>query len=144
MRRRHKDCRRVSDLREAWMRVFPFGHSNILIRAQAALARAQRTWSRVDQSRAGGLAADRGSDAANSQCVIGALMMRCPASGRTVNSGVFVQETDIRRLAQFRMSVRCPHCGEPHDICVGEARIDTRGMLPRPRPQLTVVARNVA
>jgi hypothetical protein len=126
------------------MRVFRFGHSNILMRAQAAFARAQRTWSRIDELRMRDFAADRRREAANSQCLIGALMMRCPESGRTVNSGVFVQEADIPRLAQFRLSVRCPHCGEPHDIRVGEAYIDTKGMLPRARPQLTVVARDVA
>jgi hypothetical protein len=115
--------------------VFRLGQSNILIRAKAAIARAQRTFSRND-----GVCAV----AANTPCQIGALMMRCPENGRTVNSGVFVQEADIPRLAQFRLSVRCPHYGEAHDICVGDAYIDTKGMLPRARPHLTVIARDVA
>jgi len=117
------------------MRVFRLGQSNMLTRAKAALARAQRTFSPNDGVRV---------VAANTPCQIGALMMRCPENGRTVNSGVFLQEADIPRLAQFRLSVRCPHCGEAHDICVGDAYIDTKGMLPRARPHLTVIAREVA
>jgi hypothetical protein len=81
---------------------------------------------------------------AQAAVAVGALMMRCPASGRAVNSGVFVQEADIPRLAELRLSVRCPHCGEPHDIQVSDTYIDTRGVLPRARPTLTVVARDVA
>ena len=117
------------------MRVFQLGQSTILIRAKRTFTRAQRTLSRSDGV---------GAVAVNTQCQIGALMMRCPESGRTVNSGVFVQETDIPRLAQFRLSVRCPHCGEAHEICVSDAYIDTKGVLPRARPHLTVIARDVA
>jgi hypothetical protein len=75
---------------------------------------------------------------------LGALMMHCPASGRAVNSGIFVHSEDVPGLARLRLRVRCPHCGAPHELSVSDTFIDTRGVLPRARPQLTLIARDVA
>jgi hypothetical protein len=75
---------------------------------------------------------------------IGALMTRCPINGRAVNSGIFVHSADVPGLARLRLKVRCPHCGEPHELRVSDTFIDAKGVLPRSRPNLTLVARNVA
>ena len=71
-------------------------------------------------------------------------MMRCPASERIVNSGIIIQQADVSRLARFELSVRCPHCGEPHELRVSDTFIDARGVLPRPRPKLTLVPKQDA
>ena len=75
---------------------------------------------------------------------LGALMMRCPVSGRAVNSGIFVHSEDVPGLARLRLRVRCPHCGEPHELSVSDTFIDSRGVLPRARPKLRLVARGLA
>src|SRR5262252_4848727 len=112
--------------------------SKLLITARAVYSRARRAILRGSRWEKPGTFATRGGQPGGpaigagptSKDVVGALMMRCPASERIVNSGIIIQQADVSRLARFELSVRCPHCGEPHELRVSDTFIDARGVLP--------------
>lgn len=52
----------------------------------------------------------------------------CPVTGRNIDSGVETDWSTFFQLRPFRMQVRCPQCGDRHEVSVREgflARGDT-------------------
>jgi hypothetical protein len=53
----------------------------------------------------------------------GVLTCMCPDSGRAVRTTILTNETTLRRLKAFKISVWCPHCGAPHNITGNDASL---------------------
>jgi hypothetical protein len=49
-----------------------------------------------------------------------AISIFCPVTGRNVDSGVETDWSTFFRLRPFKMRVRCPQCGESHEVAVRE------------------------
>jgi hypothetical protein len=44
----------------------------------------------------------------------------CPATGRNIESGVGTDWSTFFKLRPFKMRVRCPQCGDMHEVAVRE------------------------
>lgn len=42
------------------------------------------------------------------------VMIRCPATGRSVSTAIETEPADFRRLPNIAARMRCPACGEDH------------------------------
>ena len=54
---------------------------------------------------------------------MGALTFSCPATGREIDPGIDVAGTNPSgesRLRFVALNVRCPHCGEHHELKIGD------------------------
>jgi len=53
------------------------------------------------------------------------LLFRCPASGREIDPGIDGETSPGSGGLRFAaLHVRCPHCGEHHEIKIEDARMD--------------------
>jgi hypothetical protein len=58
----------------------------------------------------------------------------CPVTGRNVDSGVETDWSTFFQLRPFRMRVRCPQCGERHEVSVREGYLARTDALDGGRP----------
>jgi hypothetical protein len=49
-----------------------------------------------------------------------AISIFCPVTGRNIDSGVETDWSTFFKLRPFKMRVRCPQCGEMHEVAVRE------------------------
>jgi endogenous inhibitor of DNA gyrase (YacG/DUF329 family) len=42
------------------------------------------------------------------------VMIKCPETGRTVNTGIALDLESFKHITLDNNSVRCPHCGKTH------------------------------
>jgi hypothetical protein len=69
----------------------------------------------------------------------GALSFHCPVSARTVSTGIYTDEHSVARLRTIRLRIRCPHCGDEHDIKVGDTFVSAT-IIDHHRPSLSLVS----
>lgn len=58
---------------------------------------------------------------------MGVLIFRCPATGREIDPGIEAAETSLAGAYGPRFAalyVRCPHCGDHHEIKIDEALLN--------------------
>jgi len=51
------------------------------------------------------------------------LIYRCPKSGKSVRTCIETTDSELRRLASFKLSVWCPHCDDAHAILGKDASV---------------------
>jgi endogenous inhibitor of DNA gyrase (YacG/DUF329 family) len=56
--------------------------------------------------------------------VMGAISIRCPTTGKPVDTGMSMEPESFYRSVLTGNSVRCPHCGALHIWSKAEAIID--------------------
>src|SRR5262245_49116636 len=49
------------------------------------------------------------------------VMVRCPATGRELSTGVEMDAATFKQLAEIRSRIKCPVCGLDHDWSTREA-----------------------
>lgn len=49
------------------------------------------------------------------------VMVRCPATGRELSTGVAMDAATFKRLPDIRSQIKCPVCGLDHDWSTREA-----------------------
>jgi hypothetical protein len=57
---------------------------------------------------------------------MGALIFSCPTTGQEIDPGIEVAETNPSGESGLRfvaLNVRCPHCGEHHELKIGESAL---------------------
>jgi hypothetical protein len=54
---------------------------------------------------------------------MGALMLKCPITGREFSTGIFADEETFRQLPDTVTKAACPHCGRLHSWWTREARL---------------------
>jgi endogenous inhibitor of DNA gyrase (YacG/DUF329 family) len=55
---------------------------------------------------------------------VGAISIKCPATGKPVNTGMSMEPASFYRSVLTGNSVKCPHCGATHIWSKDEAIID--------------------
>ena len=63
-----------------------------------------------------------------------AISIFCPVTGRNVDSGVETDWSTFFRLRPFKMRVRCPQCGERHEVAVREGYLARTDAINGGRP----------
>ena len=59
----------------------------------------------------------------------------CPVTGGPVDSGVETDWDTFLQLRPMQLRVRCPQCGEPHDVPVREGYLARTDTIDGGRPQ---------
>jgi hypothetical protein len=60
------------------------------------------------------------------------VMIRCPATGRAIATGIDVDAAEFRRMPVFFCRSPCPHCKTSHEWFAREAWIDDPGLNENP------------
>jgi hypothetical protein len=58
---------------------------------------------------------------------MGALTFSCPTTGQEIDPGIEVTETSPHGDSGLRfvaLNVRCPHCGEHHELKIGDGALE--------------------
>ena len=58
---------------------------------------------------------------------MGALTFSCPVTGQEIEPGLDIAETNPSGESGPRfvaLNVRCPHCGEHHELKIGDGTLD--------------------
>jgi len=58
---------------------------------------------------------------------MGAVTFSCPATGQEIDPGLDIAETNPSGESGLRfiaLNVRCPHCGEHHELKIGDSAFD--------------------
>jgi hypothetical protein len=61
---------------------------------------------------------------------MGAVMIRCPRTGRAVSTEIETEPADFRRLPRVEARLRCPLCGEEHVWTASEAWLQEPTLVP--------------
>jgi len=67
---------------------------------------------------------------------MGAVMIRCPRTGRAVATGIETEPSIFRGLPRVSARLHCPVCGEEHAWSVEEAWLCEPTLVPRPATDL--------
>lgn len=51
------------------------------------------------------------------------LTYKCPDSGHVVRTAIRTNNTTLKKLGAFKLSMWCPHCGTPHQITGNDASL---------------------
>jgi hypothetical protein len=62
---------------------------------------------------------------------MGAVMIRCPRTGRAVATGIETEPSIFQGLPQVSARLCCPICGEQHAWTVAEAWLAEPTLVPR-------------
>jgi hypothetical protein len=54
---------------------------------------------------------------------MGALMLKCPTTGREFSTGIFADKETFQQLPDTVTKATCPHCGRLHSWWTREARL---------------------
>jgi transcription elongation factor Elf1 len=54
---------------------------------------------------------------------MGALIFRCPRSGKTIKTGIETDEYTLVAVRSLSMQVRCEHCGREHAFEIREGEL---------------------
>jgi hypothetical protein len=54
---------------------------------------------------------------------MGALMLKCPTTGREFSTGILADEETFKQLPDTVTKATCPHCGQLHSWWTREARL---------------------
>jgi hypothetical protein len=63
---------------------------------------------------------------------MGAVMIRCPRTGRAVSTEIETELSVFNRLPVVPARMRCPLCGEEHVWTASEAWLDEPALAPQP------------
>ena len=72
------------------------------------------------------------------------VMVRCPATGRDLSTGVEMDAATFERLPEIRSRLRCPACGIDHTWSTREAWLGNPAPSLPQLPWLLINNRNVA
>jgi hypothetical protein len=75
---------------------------------------------------------------------IGIVMVRCPATGRDLSTGVEMDAATFERLPEIRSRMKCPACGIDHTLSTHEAWLGNPAPSLPELPWLLINNRNVA
>jgi len=62
---------------------------------------------------------------------MGAVMIRCPRTGRAVSTEIETELADFSRLPEVAGRMRCPLCGDEHTWSASEAWLDEPSLVPK-------------
>ena len=62
---------------------------------------------------------------------MGAVMIRCPRTGRAVSTEIETEPSVLSRLPEVASRMHCPLCGEEHVWTASEAWIEEPTLVPR-------------
>ena len=63
---------------------------------------------------------------------MGAVMIRCPRTGRAVSTAIETEPSVFSRLPEVAARMRCPLCGEEHVWTAKEAWLEEATLVPVP------------
>ena len=64
---------------------------------------------------------------------MGAVMIRCPRTGRAVSTEIETEPSVFSRLPEVAGRMRCPDCGEEHIWSASEAWLEEPTLVPKIR-----------
>jgi cytochrome c-type biogenesis protein CcmH/NrfF len=53
----------------------------------------------------------------------GALMLVCATTGQSIDTGVRYEKTDLTRVKEAKLRLRCPHCHKYHVFSFADAKL---------------------
>ena len=62
---------------------------------------------------------------------MGAVMIRCPRTGRAVSTEIETEPSVFSRLPEVAGRMRCPDCGEEHTWSASQAWLDDATLVPK-------------
>jgi hypothetical protein len=62
---------------------------------------------------------------------MGAVMIRCPRSGRAVSTAIETEPAVFSRLPEVAGRMRCPDCGDEHIWSASEAWLEEPTLVPK-------------
>ena len=62
---------------------------------------------------------------------MGAVMIRCPRTGRAVSTEIDTEPSEFSRLPEVAARMRCPDCGEDHIWTASEAWLGEPTLVPK-------------
>jgi predicted RNA-binding Zn-ribbon protein involved in translation (DUF1610 family) len=62
---------------------------------------------------------------------MGAVMIRCPRTGRAVSTEIETEPSVFSRLPEVAGRMRCPDCGEEHIWSASQAWLDDATLVPK-------------
>jgi len=63
---------------------------------------------------------------------MGAVMIRCPRTGRAVSTAIETEPAVFSRLPQVAGRMLCPDCGQEHTWSASEAWLEEATLAPKP------------
>lgn len=54
---------------------------------------------------------------------VGALMLVCATTGQSIDTGVRYKKTDLTRVKEAKLRLRCPHCHKYHVFSFADAKL---------------------
>jgi hypothetical protein len=74
---------------------------------------------------------------------IGIVMVKCPATGRELSTGIEMDAATFAQLPEIRAQIVCPACGQDHTWSTREAWLGNPEPSAPPLPWLLINNRNV-
>jgi hypothetical protein len=79
-------------------------------------------------------------DTKNRERPMGSVMVRCPATGHDIPTGIVTDRKSFAATPVFFARVRCPICRTEHEWFAKEAWVCDADPAPRPHPRLAEIA----
>jgi hypothetical protein len=79
-------------------------------------------------------------DTKNREGPMGSVMVRCPATGHDIPTGIVTDRKSFAATPVFFARVRCPICHTEHEWFAKEAWVCDADPAPRPPPRLAKIA----